>query len=87
MFQSKLKKEISKDEMRKKVDAWKTINSVLVQSNSKFMDSLNKLLLEKKVQHEQLKEKLEKGNASEEENANYIYLGGYVQCLKDILNA
>ena len=81
------KKEISKADMEKKVEAYKTINSVLVQANASYMNSLRSILTEKEVQHKQLEEKLKPGNAAEEDNANYIYLGGYVQCLKDILNA
>ena len=73
--------------MAKKVQAWQTINSVLVKANSEFMDKLGSMLTEKTVQHDQLKEKLEKGEGTEEENATYIYLGGYIQCLRDILGA
>lgn len=81
-------KEPTKAEMSKKVEAWKTLNSVLVSSNAKFMNSLNNMLIEKEAQTEQLKEKLEKeGNsATEEDNARLLFLGGYTQCLKDILN-
>ena len=63
-----LTKEPSKADMVKKVEAWKTINSVLVKANSEFMDKLGAMLTEKTVQHEQLKEKLEK---SEEEELHY----------------
>ena len=73
--------------MEKKVSAWKTINSVLVQANAEYMNSLASMLTEKEVQHKQLEEKLKEGNATEDQNAEYLYLGGYVQCLKDILNA
>lgn len=82
-----LQKEPSKSDMAKKVQAWQTINSVLVKANSEFMDKLGSMLTEKTVQHDQLKEKLEKGEGTEEENATYIYLGGYIQCLRDILGA
>lgn len=82
-----LQKEPSKADMAKKVQAWQTINSVLVKANSEFMDKLGSMLTEKTVQHDQLKEKLEKGEGTEEENATYIYLGGYIQCLRDILGA
>ena len=51
------------------------------------MDKLGSMFTEKTVQHDQLKEKLEKGEGTEEENATYIYLGGYIQCLRDILGA
>ena len=83
----KQEKQISKADMEKKVQAYKTINQVLVQTNSNFMKSLASMLTEKEVQHSQLKEKIEGGNATEEENATYIFLGGYIQCLKDILYA
>ena len=82
-----LQKEPSKADLVKRTEAWKTINSVLVKANSEFMDKLGSMLTEKTVQHDQLKEKLEKGEGTEEENATYIYLGGYIQCLKDILTA
>ena len=87
MLESNKEKEISKADMRKKVDAWRTINSVLVSANAEFMSSLAKMLTEKEVQRTQLEEKLKSGNATEDENAEYLYLGGYTQCLKDILNA
>ena len=87
MLSSNKGKEISKADMRKKVEAYKTINQVLVQTNSNFMNALTNMLTEKKVQHSQLKEKIEGGNATEEENALYIFTGGYIQCLKDILYA
>ena len=89
MLQSHKSKEISKADMEKKVQAWKTINGVLVQANAEYMNSLASMLTEKEVQLEQLKEKLQKDseNATEEDNIQLIYLGGYVQCLKDILNA
>ena len=80
-----LEKQPSKADMIKKVEAWKTINSVLVRADAEFMNKLKSMLTEKIVQHDQLKEKLEKGEGSEEDNAEYLYLGGYVQCLKDIL--
>ena len=73
--------------MAKQVEAWKTINSVLVQANAEYVNSLASMLTEKEVQHKQLEEKLNSGDATEDENAEYLYLGGYVQCLKDILNA
>lgn len=87
MLGSKKEKEISKADMQKKVDAWKTINGVLVQANAQYMSSLRNLLVEKQVQHDQLKEKIEGGSATEDDNAEYLFLGGYVQCLKDVLNA
>ena len=87
MLQSHKSKEISKADMEKKVQAWKTINGVLVQANAEYMNSLASMLTEKEVQHKQLEEKLQSGNATEDDNAEYLFLGGYVQCLKDILNA
>lgn len=86
MLQSKLEKQPSKADMERKVKAWETINSVLVKSNAEFMSKLRNILTEKTVQHEQLKTKLENGTATGDDNAEYLFLGGYVQCLKDILN-
>ena len=80
-------KEISKAEMRKKVEAWKTINSVLVSTNATFIQSLSRILEEKEKLRNQLEEKLKQGGATEQENAEYLFLGGYTECLKDILNA
>ena len=85
MLQGNLEKQPSKSDMAKKVEAWKTINSVLVKANAEFMAKLKSILTEKMVQHDQLKEKLEKGEGTEDENALYIFTGGYIQCLKDIL--
>lgn len=85
MLQDHLTKEPSKSDMARKVEAFKTLNSVLVKANSEFMDKLGAMLTEKTVQHDQLKEKLEKGEGTEDDNAEYIYIGGYIQCLKDIL--
>ena len=87
MLESNKEKEISKADMRKKVDAWKVINQTLVKANAEFMNSLSNMLTEKEVQKTQLEEKLKSGNATEDENAEYLYLGGYTQCLKDIFNA
>lgn len=87
MLQSNKPKQISKADMEKKVQAWKTINEVLVQANSNFMNTLASMLTEKQVQVSQLEEKLKGGNGTEEDNIRLIFLGGYVQCLKDILNA
>ena len=80
-------KEISKADMEKKVNAWKTINSVLVSANAEFMNSLASMLNEKEIQASQLEEKLKKGNGTEQDNAEYLFQKGYTQCLKDILNA
>ena len=80
-------KEISKADMAKKVEAWKTINQVLVSANSDFMKSLTNMLNEKEKNLTELGKKLETEEATEKDNAEYLFLGGYVQCLKDILNA
>ena len=86
MLGSKKEKEISKADMEKKVQAWKTINEVLIQTNSNFMQALINKLTEKKVQLSQLEEKLKSENASEDDNAEYIFTGGYIKCLEDILS-
>ena len=80
-------REISKADMSKKVEAYKTLNQVLVSANAEFIKSLSSILTEKETQLSQLEEKLKEGNGTEQENADYIFIGGYVQCLKDILNA
>lgn len=85
MLEARKEKEPTKAEVIKKLEAWKTLNSVLVQQSQQFMNSLSSLLTEKQVQHDQLKEKLEKNEGTEEDNATFIFLGGYIQCLKDIL--
>ena len=87
MLQSNKPKQISKADMEKKVEAWKTINSVLVQANSEFMQGLSNLLAEKEIEKAELEKALQEGNATEDQNAEYIFTGGYIQCLKDILNA
>ena len=80
-------KEISKAEMRKKVEAYKTMYQVMVKTNAEFMVSLTRILNEKTEQLKQLEEKLGLDNASEKDNAEYLFIGGYIQCLKDILYA
>lgn len=87
MLQGKLEKEPSKADMKKKIEAYKTMYSVMVSTNAEFMASLNRILNEKEQQHEQLKEKSDKEEATEQENATLLFLGGYIQCLKDILYA
>ena len=87
MLQSNKPKQVSKADMEKKVQAWKTINQTLVKANSEFMNSLATMLTEKQVKLAQLEEKLKSESATEEDNAFYLFTGGYVQCLKDILNA
>ena len=89
MLSSHKEKEISKADMEKKVQAWKEINGMLVKANAQYMNSLRGMLTEKKTQLSQLEEKLKSDseNATEEDNAKLLFLGGYVQCLEDILNA
>ena len=85
MLNSKQQKQDTRAEAQKKVEAWKTINSVLVQQNAQFMNSLRKLLAEKEAGLETLKIKLSESEGTEEENASLIFQAGYVQALKDIL--
>ena len=87
MLGSRPQKEISKSDMEKKVQAWKTINEVLVQTNNNFINSLASMLTERQVQVSQLEEKLKGEGATEQDNAEYLFQSGYLQCLKDILNA
>ena len=77
-------KQPTKNEMAKKVEAFKTLNSVLVKANADFMAKLRNLLAEKRATMEALKVKLEKEEATEDENAEYLFLGGYVKALEDI---
>ena len=85
MLNSKQQKQDTRAEAQKKVEAWKTINGVLVQQNAQFMNSLRKLLAEKEAGLETLKVKLSESEGTEEENASLIFQAGYVQALKDIL--
>lgn len=85
MLNSKVSKQDTRAEALKKVEAWKTINGVLVQENAKFMASLRNLLAEKEAGLETLKVKLSESEGTEEENASLIFQAGYVQALKDIL--
>ena len=87
MLQSNKPKQVSKADMEKKVQAWKTINEVLVKTNAEFMNILSTMLAEKEVKKVELEKALQEGNATEDQNAEYLFIGGYVQCLKDILNA
>ena len=80
-------KEISKADMTKKVEAYKTINAVLVSANAQFMNSLTSMLTEREVQASQLEEKLKEEKGTEQDNAEYLFQKGYIQCLKDILYA
>ena len=85
MLNSKAEKKQTRAEAEKKADAWKTLNSVLVQENAKFMAYLRQKLTESEVKLEELKFKLEKEEGTEQDNAEYLFTGGYVQALKDIL--
>lgn len=87
MLQGKMEKEPSKADMKKKIEAYKTMYQIMVKTNAEFMASLTKILTEKENQLEQLKEKADKEEATEQENATLLFLGGYTQCLKDILYA
>lgn len=86
-LQDKLSKQPTKAEAQKQSEAWRVLNSVLVKANAEFMGKLRSMLTEKSVQHSQLQEILEKGEGTDDQNAEYLYLGGYVQCLKDILGS
>ena len=85
MLNSRAQKQDTKAEAQKKVEAWKTINSVLVQENAKFMTALKSLLAQKEAEIDNLKAKLDEGEGTEEENANLLFNAGYVQALRDIL--
>ena len=87
MLQSNKPKQVSKADMEKKVQAWKTINEVLVRTNAEFMNILSTMLAEKEVKKAELEKALQEGNATEDQNAEYLFIGGYTQCLRDILNA
>lgn len=77
-------KKPSKADLEKKIEAWKTLNSVLVQTNNEFMKKLLDILNEKEKEVETLRSKIESGDGTEEDSANLLFLGGYVQALKDI---
>ena len=85
MLKSKPSKQPTRAEIEKKVEGWKALNSVLVQSNAEFMSNLRGLLTEKEIKLEELKNKLEQDEGTEDDNAEYLFTGGYVQALKDIL--
>lgn len=87
MLQSNKPKQVSKADMEKKVQAWKTINEVLVKTNAEFMNILSTMLAEKEVKKAELEKALQEGNATEDQNAEYLFIAGYTQCLRDILNA
>lgn len=87
MLQSNLQKQPTKADMTKKVEAWRTLNSVLVKANSEFMQKLHGLLEEKRALHKQLQEKLENQTGTEEDNAEFLFISGYIKCLEDLLSA
>ena len=87
MLGSKQEKQISKADMEKKVEAWKVINATLVSTNAEYVANLYKLLQTKEDEVRELKTKIESNIGTEEDNATLIFLGGYVQALKDILSA
>ena len=86
MLNSKKAKEPTKAEMQQKVQAWKDLNSILVKTNKEFMNSLKIMLEEKLVKQKELEEKLKDNKGTEQDNAEYLFIGGYIQCLKDILS-
>ena len=85
MLTSKLDKAPTKSELEKKVEAWKTVNSVLVEANSKFMQGLKNLLDKEVAKQEELQKVLEGGNCSEDDNFEYVFTCGRVDMLKEIL--
>lgn len=87
MLKGHAQKKLSKADIQKKAEAYKTLNSVLVTTNAEFMKSLSNMLTEKEVQLSQLEEKLKENKGTEQENAEYLFQKGYTQCLKDILYA
>lgn len=87
MLKDRLGKQPTKNEMAGKVEAFKTLNSILVKANAEFMNTLRNKLTEKEAARIALEEKVKNNEASEDEGAEYIFLGGYTQALKDILSA
>ena len=87
MPKDRLEKQPTKNEMAGKVEAFKTLNSILVKANAEFMASLRSRLAEKEAARVALEEKVKSSEASEDEGAEYIFLGGYTQALKDVLSA
>ena len=88
MLGSKEDKKISKADMEKKVEAYKTMYQVMVSSNAEYVSKLYGMLSEKEAGLNDLQSKLKDNEeATEEDNAQYLYQAGYVQALKDILNA
>ena len=87
MLKGHTQKKLSKADIQKKAEAWKVLNSTLVSANAQFMNSLASMLTEKEVQASQLEEKLKEEKGTEQDNAEYLFQKGYIQCLKDILYA
>lgn len=86
MLNSKKEKQPTKAEMQQKVQAFKDLNSILIKTNKEFMNSLKIMLEEKISQQKVLEDKLKNNEGTEQDNAEYLFLGGYVQCLKDVLS-
>ena len=87
MLKDRLEKQPTKNEMAGKVEAFKTLNSILVKANAEFMATLRKTLTEKETSRQALEEKLKGEEGTSDENAEFLFLSGYTQALKDILNA
>ena len=49
------------------------------------MKKLFDILKEKETEHSTLRKVLEEGKGTEEENAKFLYIGGYIQALRDVL--
>ena len=54
MLKDKLAKQPTKNEMAGKVEAFKTLNSILVKANAEFMATLRKTLNEKEAARQAL---------------------------------
>ena len=53
MLESNKEKQETKKDMANKVEAWKTINSVLVKKTNDFMKRLSDVLIEKQKNYQQ----------------------------------
>ena len=69
------------------VEAQLVTEEVLKSVSEEVTPQGARALVEKKEQHALLQEKLEKSEGTEDDNAEYIFIGGYIQCLEDILHA
>lgn len=85
MLESNKEKQETKKDMANKVEAWKTINSVLVKKTNDFMKRLSDVLIEKQKRHNELRAILEQNKGTSDENAEFLFLSGYIQCLTDII--